>query len=234
MRKAGRPLIFEVCDFAKGLVGAGGSRQPAGWRRASPALRFTSLAMPADIIIVPVYGRHFEPGQLQFITTSTYRRNRLFTCQRFCWTFVETLRQVRQETGFLLIGWVLMPEHFHLLIQPQPAEHTVRFMQELKKRSAQQIIAALARNQSNPRCRTMLARLRLPLTVHSDSYHRLWQRRYVPFNVFTEKKYIEKLNYMHNNPVKRRLVDSPDQWPWSSFRFYYLNDSSVLSMDRLA
>ena len=79
----------------------------------------------------------------------------------------------------------------------------------------------------------MLARLRLPPSVHNDSYYRLWQRRYVPFNVFTEKKRIEKLNYMHNNPAKRRLVSSPDQWPWSSFRFYYLNDSSVLTMDRL-
>jgi REP element-mobilizing transposase RayT len=136
---------------------------------------------------MPFYGRHFSPGHLQFITTSTYHRCRLFTSQRFCWTFVETLRQVRQETRFLLIGWVLMPEHFHLLIQPQPAEATVRFLPELKKRSAQQIIAALVRNQQNPRCRTLLARLRLPPTVHSDSYHRLWQRRYVPFNVFTEK-----------------------------------------------
>jgi putative transposase len=79
----------------------------------------------------------------------------------------------------------------------------------------------------------MLARLRLPSTVHSDSYHRLWQRRYVPFNVFTEKKRLEKLNYMHHNPVKRRLVASPQQWPWSSFRFYYLSDSSVMAMDRL-
>jgi len=190
--------------------------------------------MPADISGMPIYGRHFEPGQLQFITTSTYRRSRLFTCQRFCWIFVETLRQLRQETGFLLIGWVLMPEHFHLLIQPQPAEATVRFMQELKKRSAQEIIAALTRNQHHPRCRTLRARLRLPPTVHSDAYHRVGQRRYVPFNVFTEKKHMPKLDYMHNNPVKRRLVNSPDQWPWSSFRFYYLDDSSVLSMDRLA
>ena len=55
----------------------------------------------------------------------------------------------------------------------------------------------------------------------------------MPFNVFTEKKHREKLDYMHNNPVKRKLVISPDQWPWSSFRFYYLNDSSVLPMDRL-
>ena len=102
---------------------------------------------------MPIYGRHFEPGQLQFITTSTYRRSRLFTCQRFCGIFVETLRQLRQETGFLLIGWVLMPDHFRLLIRPQPAAETVRFMRELKKRSAQQIIAALDRNRQRPQCR---------------------------------------------------------------------------------
>lgn len=180
---------------------------------------------------MPIYGHHYERGQLQFITTSTYRRHRLFTCQRFCWTFVETLRQLRGETGFLLIGWVLMPDHFHLLIRPEPAEATVRFMQELKKRSAQQIIAALARNQDHPRSRTMLGRLRLPPTVHSDCNYRLWQRRYVPFNVFTDKKQMEKLDYMHSNPVAAKLVPSPDQWPWSSFRYYYLSDSSILSMD---
>jgi hypothetical protein len=109
----------------------------------------------------------------------------------------------------------------------------VRFMQELKKRSAQQIIAALTRNQDHPRCHRLLGRLRLPPTVHSDSYHRLWQRRYVPFNVFTHKKQMEKLDYMHNNPLTARLVPSPHQWPWSSFRYYYLGDSSLLTMDRV-
>ena len=189
---------------------------------------------PADIPFMPIYGRHFEPGQLQFITTSTYRRSRLFTCQRFCWTFVETLRQLRQETGFLLIGWVLMPEHFHLLIRPQPAASHRPLHAGTEEAIRPADYRRPRRNQDHPRCRALLARLRLPPTVHSDSYHRVWQRRYVPFNVFTEKKHMEKLDYMHNNPVKRRLVSSPDQWPWSSFRFYYLNDSSVLTMDRLA
>ena len=57
--------------------------------------------------------------------------------------------------------------------------------------------------------------------------------RFYPFNVYSERKRLEKLDYMHNNPVKRRLVSSPDQWPWSSSRFYHLNDTSVLSVDRL-
>ena len=55
------------------------------------------------------------------------------------------LRQLRQEAGFLLIGWVLIPERFHLLIKPEPAESTSGIMRELKKRSAQEIISIVVR-----------------------------------------------------------------------------------------
>jgi putative transposase len=79
----------------------------------------------------------------------------------------------------------------------------------------------------------MLARLRLPPSVRDESHYRLWNRRFHPFNVNTEEKRREKLNYMRNNPVKRGLVSSPGDWPWSSWRFYFLDDASVLRMDRL-
>jgi hypothetical protein len=114
----------------------------------------------------------------------------------------------------------------------------------------------------------MLARLRLPPTVHADSQFRVWQRRFYPFGAYSEKKRLEKLNYAHGNAMKNgaRQLSPPVtchsplaialvgggsgigsslvpalrdhspllSWPWSTFRFCYLNDSSVLSMDRLA
>jgi hypothetical protein len=52
-------------------------------------------------------------------------------------------------------------------------------------------------------------------------------------NIGSEKKQNEKIDYMHNNPLKRSLVAHPGDWPWSSWRFYYLEDSSILAMDRL-
>ena len=79
----------------------------------------------------------------------------------------------------------------------------------------------------------MLARLRLPPTVHDESHYRVWQRRFYPFNVYSEKKRLEKLDYMHNNPVQRGLVSSPGDWAWSSWRFYFLQDASLLAMDRV-
>ena len=61
----------------------------------------------------------------------------------------------------------------------------------------------------------------------------MWQRRFYPFNVYSEKKRLEKLDYMHNNPVKRGLVKEPGEWPWSSWRFYFGRDASLLEMDRV-
>jgi hypothetical protein len=48
----------------------------------------------------------------------------------------------------------------------------------------------------------------------------VWQRRFYDFNVWSEKKRIEKLRYMHRNPVTRGLVREPEQWAWSIFRSY--------------
>jgi len=182
---------------------------------------------------MPVSRRYFAPGQLQFITSSVYRRLKLFDSYRLRGVFLDVLRQLRQETGFLLLGWVLMPEHFHLLIRAEPGASTSALLQEFKKRSAQEIVSLLSANPQHAWWRKMLAGVRLPPSLHCDSYFRVWQRRFYPYGVYSDKKRREKLNYMHNNPVKRGLVESAEQWPWSSHRFYYLNDSSLLSMDSL-
>jgi len=75
--------------------------------------------------------RYFAPSQLQFITSSVYRGLKLFDSYRLRLMFVEVLREYRQELGFLLIGWVLMPEHFHFLIRPEPA---VPFLSSCRRR----------------------------------------------------------------------------------------------------
>ncbi len=62
----------------------------------------------------------------------------------------------------------------------------------------------------------MRARFRLPPSVPEESHYRVWQRRFYPFNVDSEKKRLEKLDDMHNYPVQRGLVSSPHPWPWSS------------------
>ena len=103
-----------------------------------------------------------------------------------------------QRYRFVVVGYVVMPEHFHLLIsEPQEVTPSV-VMQALKLGFARRVLAGM----------------------RSDAPLHVWQRRFYDFNVWTERKRIEKLRYMHRNPVKRGLVDKPESWKWSSFRFY--------------
>jgi REP-associated tyrosine transposase len=178
--------------------------------------------------------RFFESRNIHFITCSTYRRTRVFDSDRFKLVFVDTLRALRLELQFKLIGYVLMPEHFHLMIWPPPIVTPSRIMQSLKERTARDILDQLEQNQEIAWCRKILARCMLPPTFHGHERRRIWLPRFHDMNIYTEKKRLEKLDYMHANPVKRGLVKTPGDWPWSSWRFYYLGDDSLLAMDYVA
>ena len=67
----------------------------------------------------------------------------------------------------------------------------------------------------NPRSRKSSETWGTPLIQN-----RFWQARFYDFNVWTERKRVEKLRYMHRNPVMRGLANSPEDWRWSSFRWY--------------
>jgi REP-associated tyrosine transposase len=182
---------------------------------------------------VPQLQRHYGENHLHYLTTSTYRRARVFDSERFKRHFVAALAELRSELGFRILGYVLMPEHFHLLIWPSAEANPSQIMQKLKGRTARFILKTLRQNRQHAWCARMMSRFALPGTVHDEASCRVWQRRFYDMNVWSEKKRLEKLNYMHNNPVKRRLVNAPGEWPWSSWRYYYLQEASIIAMDRM-
>ena len=122
-----------------------------------------------------------------------------------------------------------MPEHFHLLISEPQVGDPSKVMQVVKQRYAQLILRRRSRKHQ----------LAQRVLWEAASVH-VWQARFYDFNVWTERKRIEKLCYMHRNPVKRGLVTSPEQWRWSSFRSYMygepglvrINDTDALQMRR--
>ena len=60
-----------------------------------------------------------------------------------------------------------------------------------------------------------------------------WQTRYYDFNIFTHNNRVEKLKYMHRNPVTRGLVERPEDWSWSSYSHYLLDDPGPVQISRL-
>ena len=158
----------------------------------------------------PRLHRYYGAGYLHFITFSCYHRRQLLKTPQRRNLFLKLLEQVRFSYKFVVVGYVVMPEHVHLLLsEPERADPSV-VVQVLKQRCARQLLRAKRKGQSG---------LQKSLW-ETDGEERVWQRRFYDFVVWSEYKRGEKLRYMHNNPVKRGLVLEPEQWPWSSYRFY--------------
>lgn len=167
--------------------------------------------------------RIYGQGDLHFITTSCYRRKPLLGTARARDVFLRALEQVRRSYRFDVIGFVVMPEHVHLLVGEPEKGDPSRVMQSLKQSVALRLLPKRKRRQSS-----QMELWKAPVPIN-----RFWQRRSYDFNVFSEAKIVEKLEYMHRNPVKRGLVDAPELWRWSSYRTYALGERGPVGMDWL-
>ena len=163
--------------------------------------------------------RYYGAGYLHFITSSCYGRRALLGAAERRDLFLEILEQGRRRYRFVLAGYAVMPEHFHLLISEPERGNPSIVMQVLKQRFARRILT--------PR----VSRTQTRLADERSLEDRFWQRRFYDFVVWTERKRIEKLKYMHRNPVKRGLVSEPEQWAWSSFRHYALGEPGAVLVD---
>jgi putative transposase len=168
--------------------------------------------------------RRYGQGHLHFITCNCYRRLPLLGSVRSRNLLVQILGEVRDRYGFELVSYVVMPEHIHLLIS-EPAKGTPStVLQVLKQRVSRRI-------RRKPRRRSSAAQLSLGFDRVDHSVPQFWQPRFYDFNVWSQKKFVEKLHYMHLNPVKRRLVSHPKDWPWSSFAFYARKENGLVRID---
>jgi putative transposase len=130
--------------------------------------------------------------------------------------FLEVLEQARQRHRFVVMGYVVMLEHFHLLIgEPETGDPSV-VMKVVKERFSR--ILRVREGRDGIPTHSQSARMNGPPMNPTPTP--VWQRRFYDFNVWSEKKRIEKLRYIHRNPVRRGLVEEADQWAWSSFRHY--------------
>jgi putative transposase len=149
--------------------------------------------------------RYQQCGAFHFLTFSCYRRQPLLGNATAYRVFERELEAVRQRYGFVVAGYVLMPEHVHLLVgEPRRSSLSVA-LQVLKQQTSRKL--------------------------KGRGVVQFWQRRYYDFNVWSEEKRVEKLRYMHRNPVTRGLVTKPEDWLWSSYRHYATGQTGVVEIE---
>jgi putative transposase len=149
--------------------------------------------------------RYQQSTEFHFLTFSCYRRPPWLADGEGYSVFERELERVRRRYEFMPSGYVLMPEHVHLLVsEPRKAPLSLA-IQILKQKSSR--------------------KLKAPKEAQ------FWQRRYYDFNVWSHAKATEKLKYMHRNPVSRGLVETPAHWPWSSFRHYATGEGGTVEIE---
>ncbi|HEU5340306.1 REP-associated tyrosine transposase [Edaphobacter sp.] len=148
--------------------------------------------------------RYQAEGHDHFITFSCYRRLPYLNDNRARIVFEETLEKLRQRHQFFLFGYVLMPEHVHLLLTEPKVQSLATTLSVLKGETSK---------------------------ILKGKRPQFWQTRYYDFNVLTQKKHVEKLRYLHRNPVERGLVEKPEDWPWSSFRHHLTGEQGRVEIE---
>jgi putative transposase len=137
--------------------------------------------------------RFHASGQTHFVTFCCYHRRPSFTAPIPRQVFEAALERVRRSFGLCVYGYVVMPEHVHLLLS-EPQQRTLAdALKSLKQGVSRRLIG--------------------------EAEH-FWQKRYYDFNVRNERQFVEKLRYIHRNPVQRGLCLRAEDWEWSSFRQY--------------
>lgn len=152
--------------------------------------------------------RRFEDQRyVHFVTFSVYRRRRLLDLAHPNRIVLGVLNHQLEAFSAKCIGFVLMPDHVHALIWlPEPRD-LQRFLHGWKRMSSFAI--------------------RRWYAEHAPQYYaefgpgdRFWQPKCYTFHIYSERKLTEKLNYLHENPVRAGLVQRATDWRWSSARWY--------------
>ena len=172
--------------------------------------------------------RHFdEAGHAHFLTFSCYRRIALLGKDRTRLWFVEALQAAQKKHAFDLWAWVIMPEHVYLLIWPRRMEYRIKAVLADIKRPVGQLAVAWLREDSPEFLENLTVRHR------SRTYRRFWQAGPgQDRNVHEPAAAHAIIEYIHNNPVRRGLVERAEDWPWSSARDWAGEEKAVLKVDR--
>jgi putative transposase len=178
---------------------------------------------------MPLRGRSSaDEEDLWFVTTTIVSFTKVFTEDRYFQIAIDNLRFYREKYKFLLLGYVIMPEHVHFLLYTFPNLGKISdIMRDWKWSTAFDIKRQYRQDGRND----LLGQSQLNARRTGRLGSQIWMPRFDDVLIYTKEQYEIKLNYIHNNPVKRTLVQRPEDWKYSSATNYLLGDHSTIKVD---
>ena len=171
----------------------------------------------------------FDPANLYFITTTAVQHAHLFRRDVIKRIIADSLNYMRVRRWINLYVFVIMPNHVHLIVRCLPGYTLANIMRDFKKYTGRQIIHQY-QAEDNRQVLAFLGRMakRLP-----NQEYKVWEDGYDARDVFSRGFLEQKMEYCHNNPCQPhwQLVEFPEQYPWSSARYYLLEEPAIVDVD---
>jgi REP element-mobilizing transposase RayT len=149
-----------------------------------------------------------------FVTFTVQHWVNVFTRVAYINIVLDSLRYCQQHKGLKVWAWCIMSNHLHLIVSAEESSSLPEIIRDLKKYTSKKIIEAI---QTHPREKRRDWMLDL---FHTKSGYRFWIAEYMPKALFNNAIAIQKLNYIHLNPVKAGMVFRPEDYVFSSARDY--------------
>ncbi len=163
-----------------------------------------------------------------FVTTTVEGYRNIFTNDIYCNILIKNIKHYQIRYRFTLYGYVIMPTHFHMLIEINSVYGTLSdIMRDIKKYSAWDILEQLEKDKQN------ILTEYFGKAAEGINYQKrkFWMHRFDDEFIRDEKMFYTKLSYIHNNPVKAGLVKTVTDYKYGSARNYYLNDQSIINIE---
>jgi putative transposase len=163
-----------------------------------------------------------------FVTTTITSWANVFIEDRYCDILIRNIKHYQERYRFTVLGYVIMPSHFHWIVEVNPKCGTISdIMRDIKKYSAWDLMEALAQDGKRDLSH-LFARAAQAFPRH---HRKFWMSRFDDEVVRNQQMFWARLKYIHNNPVEAGIVERPEDYKYSSARNYILGDHSVLEVD---
>ena len=156
-----------------------------------------------------------RPGDVCFVTTTIEGHVPVLAARQIAECFIGALRFYRQKQRLLLHAYVVMPEHVHFLITLALQNEMDRLMADIKRYTSREILKWCTAQRRDDWLAVFSARGRMDGEAHS-----VWSRSFRSVPLYDDQACLDKIAYIHNNPVRRGLVAQPGDWSWSSADLY--------------
>ena len=160
-----------------------------------------------------------DPYAIYFVTFTVVEWMDVFTRPEYAQYVLDSLRFSQEQRGLMLYGWVLMPNHLHLIVQvPEGGRWRISdFVRDFKGYTGKRLVPAIVDNPQESRRRWMnWIFTSNGKRAYANDEIQFWQYGYHPVELTTEERFFQRLEYIHLNPIRTGLVRQPEHYAYSS------------------